>query len=195
MKNRILSILLPAALMLSTVAAEPTESRLPSQITMRDGRILQQVAQLRVYPDGILVSYEPAAGGLGFAKLKFRDLPEDIQKQYGYDEKVAAEYEAQQGKANVVLLSRGAEEDAIIRFRNLAEMNRSLAGDEALSYSVTLDSNGKVTARGHNRTTPAQTITNVSAPTPSYVPVWNGLFFDYKPAYTMPAPNTVVLTK
>ena len=76
MKVRNLSMF-PAALLICCVAGAETDARFPSQITTSDGRLYKDAVKLRVDPDGILVSYQPVDRGIGLAKLKFRDLPED----------------------------------------------------------------------------------------------------------------------
>ena len=80
MKVRGLS-LFPAMLLICCVAGAQTDAKFPSQITTSDGTLYKDAAKLRVYPDGILVSYQPVDGGIGVVKLKFRDLPEDLQNQ------------------------------------------------------------------------------------------------------------------
>ena len=77
----------PAALLICCVAGAQTDARFPSQITTSDGTLYKDAAKLRVDPDGILVSYQPVDRGIGLAKLKFRDLPEDLQKQYRSEER------------------------------------------------------------------------------------------------------------
>ena len=88
-----------ALLLIGCVAGAQTDTKFPSQITTSDGKLYNGAEKLRVDPDGILVSYQPVERGIGLAKLKFRDLPDDLQKQYGYDPKSAAEYEKQQAQA------------------------------------------------------------------------------------------------
>ena len=50
----------------------------------------------KVYPDGLLVEYN---GGNGLKMLRFNTLPESIRRQYGYDPRKAAEYQAEQARA------------------------------------------------------------------------------------------------
>lgn len=202
MKMRGLIALLPAvALVIPAVAAE-TNPKLPSHITTLDGKSYYGVAAQpeAVYPDGIVVRYQPRADGqpvadaVGTAKIEFRNLPENVRNLYPHDAKRAEEFEAQQAQANSEWLkTQAAEESSIMRYRAFAELNRSLAGDADVSYSVALDSNGKVTAQGYNRTTPAQIIKSVNVPSYTYFPVRHGLVTDYVPVQT--SPGTVILTK
>jgi hypothetical protein len=194
MKTLVMTLALPAVLFFSTVRAEQTDSGFPTQVTTRDGTVYKVVDKLNVYPDGLLVSYEPVAGGIGFAKLKFRNLPDDLQKRYGYDEKQAADFETRQAQATNLVSAWSAQDLAIMRYRNLAELNRSLAGDQAVSYSVSLGPDGKVSAQGFTGAAPTQTITNVNIlpyPSPLYQHAYNPSLYPYQPpllpTYWMPA--------
>ena len=135
-------------------------------------------------------------GGIANAKLRFRNLPDEVQKLYPHDSKAAADYETQQAQATGQWLqARATEEQGMIRYRNLAELHRCLAGDADASYSVAMDSNGRVSAQGYARPVPAQTITSVSIPSAINLPPQNPLFNwpQYVPVPSGPA--TVVLTK
>jgi hypothetical protein len=192
MKVRSLSIF-PATLLVCCVAGAQTDAKFPSQITTSDGTLYKDAAKLRVYPDGILVSYQPVEGGIGLAKLKFRDLPEDLQQQYGYDSKSAAEFEKQQAQAAEHLRSQVALSDAFARYRAFAELHQALAGSDAASYTVSMDAKGNISAHGVTGTAPSLSVTNVSSPAFVAWPYRNGLFTDYAP---MQVPtSTVVLTK
>ena len=190
MKIRTATILLPAALSICAVMAAQTDpgDSFPSEITTRDGRVYRHVERLRTEPDGLLVNYEPAPGGYGLAKLKFRDLPDDLRRRYGYDEKKSSDYEAQQAQAvGSWMHARAAEETAMIRYRDLAEFHRSLAGDESVSYTAALETNGTVSAHGFTQTAPSQTVTNVGLSdyaNPYYRGGWfgNGI---YSPPYVI----------
>jgi len=65
-----------------------------SSITTLDGKIFNAVTVQRVEPDGLEVSYVPEGGGLGLAKLKFRNLPEDLRRQYGYNVSASDQFES-----------------------------------------------------------------------------------------------------
>jgi len=195
---------LPALFLTCVAAAAQTSSKLPPQITTLDGKTYHGVAEQpdAVYPDGIIVRYQPEAGGqpvpggIASAKLKFSNLPDEVQKLYPHDAKAAADYETRQAQASSQWLrTRATEERAIMMYRNLAELHRSLAGDADASYSVAMDSNGKVSAQGYARPVPAQTITSVSIPSTISLPPQNPLFNwpQYVPVQT--GPGTVVVTK
>ena len=202
MRTQSLRLLLPALMGFSLAAAAQTGTKLPSQITTLDGKTYTGVAEQAeaVYPDGIVVKYQadqggqPVTGGFAVAKIKFQNLPEDVRKQFSYDAKAAADYENQQAQGTAQWLQAQASAERSIRlYRDMALLNWSLAGDADVSYSLSLDSNGKVTAAGYTRTVPAQTITNVNIPTFTYFARQNGLVTDYVPVQT--APGTVVVTK
>lgn len=120
----------------------------PTQITTNDGRTYNDVTVLHPDPDGLVVSYQPAAPGIGLAKLKFRNLPDSLRNRYGYNEQAAAQYEAQQAQATAEWRAQASAISPFQRYRDLAEVNRALAGDDFASYSISLDSNGKLSAQG-----------------------------------------------
>jgi hypothetical protein len=159
---------LVATLPLCLVAGAPRP--FPSQITTSDGTVYRDTAKLKVYPDGILVSYRPEPYGFGVAKLKFRDLPEDMQKQYGYDARAAAEFEKQTAEAAEQYRTNLTTADSLSRYRQLVELHRLIGGAEAASYSVSLDGSGKVTAQAFTGTQPSMIVTNVGTPGPMMPP-------------------------
>ena len=84
-------------------------------ITSAVGRVYSNVAVKDVMPDGIRFSH---ASGAGF--LAFRDLPESIQNQYGYDPAAEAEHvlkrerEARMAKAIGAVRRAGFQADVKI---------------------------------------------------------------------------------
>lgn len=54
-------------------------------IVTRDGKVYHNVTVQKVAPDGLLISYSPASGGVGISKLKFGDLPDAVRRRYGYN--------------------------------------------------------------------------------------------------------------
>jgi TPR repeat protein len=56
------------------------------QLTMRNGKIFRDVKVQKIELDGLTISYHPIEGGMGLAKLGFKDLPEPLQAKYGYTE-------------------------------------------------------------------------------------------------------------
>lgn len=70
----------------------------PDEITTRDGTTYKGVMVQKVDADGLTIGYMPAGGGIGAAKLKFENLPDDLQQRYRYNPDKAAAYEAQQAQ-------------------------------------------------------------------------------------------------
>lgn len=192
MKARTLIMFLAPLLFCRVAGAQP-DARFPSQITTTDGTLYRDTVKLKVYPDGILVSYQPEPYGIGLAKLKFRDLQDSLQKQYGYDPKAAAEFEKQEAQATDQWRAQLGADDSLTRYRELAVLHQSLAGWDATSYTVSLDANGKVQAQGFTGTPPSMSVTNVSMPSYVAFPVRNGLVTDYVPQQ-VPS-STVLVTK
>jgi hypothetical protein len=143
-----ISAILGSGLLLCWSAVAQDNTSAPTQITTADGRTYQNVSVQRVDPDGLLVSYQPQASGLGVAKLKFRDLPDSVREQYKYDADRAKTFEQQQTQANAQWQSQLSSHDWFARYRALAELNRSLAGDAYVSYTTSLDPTGRVAAQG-----------------------------------------------
>ncbi|HYG24900.1 MAG TPA: hypothetical protein VEH04_19195 [Verrucomicrobiae bacterium] len=130
-------------------ATAPTAAATGETIQTTDGKTYRQATITRQDADGVLVQFKPDAGGLGWAKVKFRNLPDPIRSRYQYDENAATEAEARHSQALSEWRNRvTAQEGAFQRYRALAELNRSLAGDDVAVYSVAIDANGNVVANG-----------------------------------------------
>lgn len=89
--------------------------------------------------------------------------------------------------------AQAAASEAIQRYRDLAELHWALAGNDAVSYSLSMDASGKITAHGVTGTAPSLSVTNVSTPGIVAWPHRNGLVTDYAPVQV--APSTVAMTK
>jgi len=59
---------------------ETTSAKTYGQLSLHDKRTYDQVSFQKVESDGITVSFSPATGGLGMAKVKMEDLPSDLQQ-------------------------------------------------------------------------------------------------------------------
>ncbi len=125
------------------------------------------------------------------AKLKFRDLPEDLQRQYGYDAKSAADFEKQAAQAAEQWRSQMVANDTWTHYHALAELHQALAGTDAASYAISVDASGKVSAQGVTGAAPSLTVTNVSMPAFVSFPFRNGLVTDYYPLQVPTAPVVV----
>jgi hypothetical protein len=84
----------------------PGQPKNPAQ-TLARGTLIKKLVTLderefdnaildRVEPDGILITCKTRKGGFGMAKLKFRDLPGDLQKACGYDPQAEAAFMTRQ---------------------------------------------------------------------------------------------------
>jgi hypothetical protein len=83
----------------------------PGGITTLDGKTYKDVTVERVDPDGLTVGYPLAGGGTGAVKIKFKNLPEDLQRQYKYDPDKAAAYEARQAQGMAAWRIQRQKED------------------------------------------------------------------------------------
>jgi hypothetical protein len=72
----------------------------------------------KVYPDGLLLE---GTGGIRLRKVKFKNLPESVQRKYGYDPRRAAEYETEQAQAAAEYRVSELRKDAQARARRNAE--------------------------------------------------------------------------
>lgn len=70
----------------------------PTEITTVDGKFYAGLTVQKVDPDGLLVEYKPAGGGIGIAKIKFKDMPANLQQQYHYDLDQSGAYESRQAQ-------------------------------------------------------------------------------------------------
>ena len=86
-------MLLTASLWVASVNAQPSASSSDNQITTRAGQTFKNVKVQKVAPDGLIISYTPSGGGMGISKLKFTDLPDNLQQRYGYNPTNAATFE------------------------------------------------------------------------------------------------------
>jgi hypothetical protein len=82
----------------NSLAPGTTNPAPPGEITTLDERTYKGVTVQRVDPDGLTVGYAAAGGGTSAIKIKFKNLPEDLQQQYKYDPDKAAAYEARQAQ-------------------------------------------------------------------------------------------------
>jgi TPR repeat protein len=54
------------------------------RVTTRDGNVCVNPKVQKVESDGVTVAFEPGKGGLGLAKLKTSNLPDELQQLCGY---------------------------------------------------------------------------------------------------------------
>lgn len=104
--------------------ATPSSGRLsPIALTIvtRDGRTYNDVKVQQVLPDGLVISYAPTNGGTGISKVKFVDLPDKLQKRYGYNPTNATAFEKAELKSNARLRAQLLAEDAKARSKRLVQ--------------------------------------------------------------------------
>ena len=109
---------------LSTIPATTVgAARPPAGLVMvtRDGKAYKKVEVKSVAPDGLLISYTPDAGGVGIAKLKFEDLPGDIQRRYGYNRTNAAAFERAELQSTGRMRAQLMAEDKVAENRRRAD--------------------------------------------------------------------------
>ena len=114
----------PSLSALASQTPVAASNALPSKIITADGKTYCAVKLLRVLPDGLLVQYQPDSGGMGLARLKFAELPQSFQKQFGYNVQTASDYEDGE-KIVMTELSRKMREDEDIRIGVLEKRARS----------------------------------------------------------------------
>ncbi|MGB7769044.1 MAG: serine protease [Verrucomicrobiia bacterium] len=69
------------------------------EIITREGVAYEGVVVQKVVPDGLVVRYSVTDGGLGIAKLNFKDLSDNLQQQFGYNPTNAAAFESEEMQA------------------------------------------------------------------------------------------------
>jgi hypothetical protein len=98
------------------------------------GKLVKTVHLDKVQPDGLLVSYTTTDGGFGTKVFYFENFPASVQKQYGYDPKKAADFEASKKEANAQVSQQMiADDDAAkvtIAERNLKDSEDRLKESE-----------------------------------------------------------------
>lgn len=73
------------------VAKEPVVFK---ELKLEDGKVLKEAKVLRIDPDGLHVSHYD-----GVSKVKFENLPEEVQKQFEFDREAAENYRAEKEAA------------------------------------------------------------------------------------------------
>ena len=90
-------------------------------IVTREGTTYKNVQVNSIAPDGLLISYTPDAGGVGISKLKFEDLPNDLQRRYGYNRTNAVAFEKAELKSTGQLRAQLIAQDKVAESRRRAE--------------------------------------------------------------------------
>ncbi len=107
-----------------------------NSITTRDGTTYTNAVIQRADPNGIVIEYAPAPGSVGIAKLKFANLPADLQPRYNYNATNAQIFEQNQQSANLrrfVEDERAKREAELERERQRVELLRREAYEAELA--------------------------------------------------------------
>ena len=100
---------------LNSLEPGKTNNAQPGEITTLDGTTYKGVTVQRVDPDGLTVGYTSAGGGPSAVKIKFKNLPDDLQRQYKYDPDKAAAYEARQVQGMAVWRAQHQKEAEVAK--------------------------------------------------------------------------------
>ena len=82
------------------------------EIITRNGAAYQGVVVQKVVPDGLVIGYNMTDGGMGIAKLKFKDLSASLQQQFDYNSTNAAAFEDEQKHAEGQWRAKWTADDA-----------------------------------------------------------------------------------
>lgn len=112
-----------------------TVPHFPTNLTTIDGKRFSGVLLRRFEPDGIVIDYTLDGGGIGLAKLKFKNLPEDFRKRWGYDAEKAVRFEASRIQDAAEWRQKMIDDEEAARVtrsaRELAQLEADLARAEA----------------------------------------------------------------
>jgi len=113
-----------AASCLAQVSGSSAAPSAPSgggDIVTRSGDTYKNARIQKAAPDGLVIAYTPANGGIGISKIKFKDLPDDLQQQYGYNPTNAAAFEKVETQTMGELRAQLLAADAKARSSRLAD--------------------------------------------------------------------------
>jgi S1-C subfamily serine protease len=113
------------------------------EIITREGVAYQGVMVQKVAPDGLVIAYSVAEGGIGMAKLNFKDLSDDLQQQFGYNPTNAATFETEQKQAEKQWQAQWiADEEKAQSERHAEEIAEAEAKARALGTGFFVTDNG-----------------------------------------------------
>ena len=81
------------------------------EIITHGGIVYKGVVVQKMVPDGIVISYSQTGGGMGIAKLKFTDLSDRLQQEFGYNPTNAMAFEKEQRAAESQWQAQWAADD------------------------------------------------------------------------------------
>ncbi len=74
-------------------SVRPVPATGTNEIETATGAIYRNALVEKVEPDGIIVSFTPAGGGLAITRISFDELSDELRKQYGFDPEKKLAYE------------------------------------------------------------------------------------------------------
>jgi hypothetical protein len=105
-------------------------------LTTLDGKSYVEVVVQKIEPDGLLVAFTPVEGGVGAAKVKFRNLPGAVAEQYGYDAVKAKDFESQMAQGETRWKAENVVWEARKEAAEQAAQERRLKQEEQLALRV-----------------------------------------------------------
>ena len=85
------------------------------QIITREGVTYKDVVVQKIMPDGLVIECTPKEGGVSIAKVKFKDLSDILQQQFGYNPTNATAFEIKQQQAESQWRAMWAADDETAR--------------------------------------------------------------------------------
>ncbi len=113
----------------ASTIAQPSASSGGNVIVTRSGDVYKNAAIQTVAPDGLVIAYTPATGGIGISKIKFQDLSDELQQRYGYNPTNAASFEKAELESEGRLRTQMLAQDEKAKSKRLAdELSDAWAG-------------------------------------------------------------------
>jgi S1-C subfamily serine protease len=113
------------------------------EIITREGVAYKGVMVQKVVPDGLVIAYSVADGGIGIAKLNFKELSDDLQQQFGYNPTNAATFETNKKQAEGEWQAqRIADDENAQSKRNADEIAKAVTEARVLGTGFFVTDNG-----------------------------------------------------
>ena len=106
-----------------------------NSITTRDGTTYTNAVIQRADPNGLVIEYAPRPGSVGIAKLKFANLPDDLQKRDNYNATNALVFE-QNHAAGIARRQQEIEQGEIEKQRQYEALLQRRAEEEAAALDA-----------------------------------------------------------
>ena len=99
-------------------------------ITTRSGKVFEDARLERVNPDGIDIGYVNEKGHYVLKGLRFQDLPEELQKKFGYDPEKSRKFETEVKKYEGKDIDKVADEEKTRLERITEQIKAKFAGEK-----------------------------------------------------------------